>query len=232
MKALFWILLVANLLLFTVMRWGSDWWNGDAVVVAQPALNEAKIRLLNEPAVSAPAMSPVSSPASISGLATSLSSSSEKPQICMEWSDFSGIDLKRANEALAILSLGGKLSQRPIEYNIGYWVYIPPLKNKASINQKIEQLKSRGIEEYFVVQEPGEWQRAISLGVFKSEDAAQKFLESLIAKEVRSAKIGERASKLKATVFVFSGIDAQTADKLTGLQKDFPASELKKTACQ
>lgn len=106
------------------------------------------------------------------------------------------------------------------------------MKNKASINQKIEQLKSRGIEEYFVVQEPGEWQRAISLGVFKSEDAAQKFLESLIAKEVRSAKIGERASKLKATVFVFSGIDVQTADKLTGLQKDFPASELKKTACQ
>jgi hypothetical protein len=150
----------------------------------------------------------------------------------MEWSDFSGADLKRASAALAALPLGGKLSQRPIEYNIGYWIYIPPLKDKAHINQKIAQLKERGVEEYFVVQEAGEWQHAISLGVFKSEDAAQKFLESLAAKDVHSAKIGERASKLKATVFVLNGLDEQTVAKLTELQKDFPASELKKMACR
>ena len=224
MKAVFGIFLVLNLAVFAVMR--GDLLNDGAAVVAQPALNEAKIRLLDGPAQAASL--PVSSPS----MATTLTPPTEKPvAVCMEWSDFSGTDLKRANEALAGLQLGEKLSQRPIEYNIGYWVYIPPLKNKASINQKIEQLKARGVEEYFVVQEAGEWQHAISLGVFKSEDAAQKFLESLATKEVRSAKIGERASKLKATVFVFNAIDAQTADKLTGLQKDFPASELKKVAC-
>jgi hypothetical protein len=226
MKVLLGILLVVNLVLFAVMR--GDLLNNGAAVVAQPALNADKIRLLNEP-VSAPTL-----PASSSGLATTLSSpeAQEKPAtVCMEWSDFSGTDLKRANEALAGLSLGEKLSQRTIEYNIGYWVYIPPPKDKAGVNQKIAQLKARGVEEYFVVQEAGEWQHAISLGVFKSEEAAQKFLESLTAKEIRSAKIGERASKLKATVFVFNGLDAQTAEKLTALQKDFPASELKKMAC-
>ena len=224
MKAVFGIFLVINLVVFAVMR--ADLLNDGTAVVAQPALNEAKIRLLDEPAQA------VSLPVSSPSMVTTLTPPTEKPvAVCMEWSDFSGADLKRANEALAGLQLGEKLSQRPIEYNIGYWVYIPPLKNKASINQKIEQLKARGVEEYFVVQEAGEWQHAISLGVFKSEDAAQKFLESLAAKEVRSAKIGERASKLKATVFVFNAIDAQTADKLTGLQKDFPASELKKVAC-
>ena len=224
MKAVFGIFLVINLAVFAVMR--ADLLNDGTAVVAQPALNEAKIRLLDEPAqaVSLPVSSPI--------MATTLTPPTDKPvAVCMEWSDFSGADLKRASEALAGMQLGEKLSQRPVEYNIGYWVYIPPLKNKASINQKIEQLKARGVEEYFVVQEAGEWQHAISLGVFKSEDAAQKFLESLAAKEVRSAKIGERASKLKATVFVFNAIDAQTADKLTGLQKDFPASELKKVAC-
>ena len=224
MKVVFGIFLVLNLAVFAVMR--GDLLNDGTAVVAQPALNEAKIRLLDGPAQAASL--PVSSPS----MAATLAPPTEKPvAVCMEWSDFSGTDLKRANEALAGLQLGEKLSQRPIEYNIGYWVYIPPLKNRASINQKIEQLKARGVEEYFVVQEAGEWQHAISLGVFKSEDAAQKFLESLAAKEVRSAKIGERASKLKATVFVFNAIDAQTADKLAGLQKDFPASELKKVAC-
>jgi hypothetical protein len=231
MKVLFWILLVVNLVLFAVMR--GDLLGDGTAVVAQPALNADKIRLLSEPvqALNKPAQAaPASSPSPAAILAST--EVQEKPApLCMEWSDFSGADLKRANEALAGLPLNGKLSQRPIEYNIGYWVYIPPLKNKASINQKIAQLKARGVEEYFVVQEAGEWQHAISLGVFKSEEAAQKFLESLIAKDVHSAKIGERASKLKATVFVFNGLDAQTAEKLSALQKDFPASELKKMAC-
>ncbi len=226
MKVLFGILLVANLVLFAVMR--GDLLGDGAVVVAQPALNEAKIRLLKEPTQAASL--PVTSS---SGVSASVPSDAKEKSatVCMEWSDFSGDDLKRASEALAKLQLGGKLSQRQVEYNIGYWVYIPPLKDKAAINQKIAQLKARGVDEYFVVQEAGEWQHAISLGVFKSEEAAQKFLESLAAKEIRSAKIGERASKLKATVFVFNALDGQTADRLAGLQKDFPASELKKVAC-
>ena len=227
MKVLLGILLVANLVLFAVMR--GDLLGDGTGVVAQPALNEAKIRLLKEPALAAALPTAISS-----GVPATLPSPDAKEKIatvCMEWSDFSGADLKRASEALAKLQLGGKLSQRPVEYNIGYWVYIPPLKDKAGINQKIAQLKARGVDEYFVVQEAGEWQHAISLGVFKSEDAAQKFLESLAAKEIRSAKIGERASKLKATVFMFNALDGQTADKLAGLQKDFPGSELKKTAC-
>jgi hypothetical protein len=226
MKVWFWILLVLNVGLFAVM--GSGLLNDDSAVLAQPALNEQKIRVLAAadfaPAMSSPAVVAATSAAS------PVTSDSATP-ICLEWSDFSGTDLKRANEALAGLKLGEKLSQREIEYNIGYWVYIPPLKDKASITKKIAQLKSLGVEEYFVVQEAGEWQHAISLGIFKSEDAAQKFLENLATKEVRSAKIGERASKLKATVFMFHGLDTQLADKLKELQKDFPASELKKSAC-
>ncbi len=221
MKLIFWILLVLNALLFAVMQWGGDWF-GESAVLAQAPLNETKIRLLNESPKLVAASAPVSAVLTVDSNAAPL---------CMEWNDFSGTDLKRANDALAALQLGSKLSQRPIEYNIGYWVYIPPIKDKAGINQKIAQLKARGIEEYFVVSEAGEWQHAISLGVFKTADAAQKFLESLTAKEIRSAKMGERASKLKATVFVFNGLDTATAEKLNNLQKDFPASELKKTAC-
>ena len=228
MKVWFWILLVLNVGLFAVMRGGLL--NDDSAVLAQPALNEQKIRVLSA-ADATPAMSTPAPAVVVPTPAASPASSESATPICLEWSDFSGADLKRANEALAGLKLGAKLSQREIEYNIGYWVYIPPLKDKTSITQKIAQLKSRGVEEYFVVQEAGEWQHAISLGIFKSEEAAQKFLESLAAKEVRSAKIGERASKLKATVFMFNGLDKQLADDLNELQKDFPASELKKSAC-
>ncbi|MDD4977326.1 MAG: SPOR domain-containing protein [Gallionella sp.] len=224
MKVWFWIVLLANVLLFGVMYSGVL--DDHSAVLAQAPLNEQKIEVLSGADVvqaSPDAVAPVVTPAVT---ATSVATS------CLEWSDFSGTDLKRANEVLASLRLGSKLSQREIEYNIGYWVYIPPLKDKASITQKIAQLKARGVEEYFVLQEAGEWQHAISLGVFKSADAAQKFLESLAAKDVRSAKIGERASKLKATVFVFNGVDSAIVDKLNELKKDFPAADLKKLACR
>jgi hypothetical protein len=81
------------------------------------------------------------------------------------------------------------------------------------------------------VQEKGKWLNAISLGVFKTRDGAEKYLVSLRSKDVRTAKLGERSSKLKFTVFLIKGLDTGTKDKLTALQKDFPDGELKVSAC-
>lgn len=150
---------------------------------------------------------------------------------CLEWGDFSGADLKRATELLSALHLGDKLSQRQVEYNKGYWVYIPPLKNKAAAARKVAQLKARGVTEYFVVQEAGALQYAISLGVFKTQDAAQNYLHELRGKGVRSAQVGERASKLKTTAFMLNGVDALTETKLTAMKKDFAGSELRNIPC-
>jgi len=130
------------------------------------------------------------------------------------------------------LQLGDKLSQRQIERNIGYWVYIPPIKDKAAIAQKIAQLKARGVKEYFIVSEAGPWQNAISLGVFKTQEAAQKFLDDLRqVNDVNSAQTGERAAKLKTTVFLLNGVDAATGSKLNEMQKDFSGSGLKNVLC-
>ena len=149
----------------------------------------------------------------------------------MEWGDFSGADLKRSEDALAALQLGDKLSQRQIEHSIGYWVYIPPQKDKTAVTQKIAQLKARGIEEYFVVQDKGPWLNAISLGIFKTPEAAQHFLDDLRTKDVRSAKTGERSNKFKTTLFALNGLNSETAARLIAIQKDFPGSELKNVPC-
>ncbi len=53
-----------------------------------------------------------------------------------------------------------------------------------------------------MVQGSGRWQNAISLGVFKTREAAQNYLNYMHAKGVHTAKVGERASKLKATIFI------------------------------
>lgn len=188
------------------------------------------------PAASAPTpvLAPVSSVAASAPVSIPLvhkQAAAPKKANCAEWGEFSGEDLVRAQEALATLKLGDSLSQRSVEQDHGYWVYIPPVKKRAQAEKKVAQLKALGVKDYFVMQEKGKWLNAISLGVFKSNEAAQKYLESLRAKGVRSAKLGERKSKLRFTVFQIKDIDAGTQDKLGVLQKSFPDSDLKISAC-
>ena len=252
------LLLLANLALFGWMRWGGMLTvDADAVTVQAP-LNADKIKLLAmqplsasapvpavsgvpltlSPAASAPdAVSAVAAPA----LAASAPAASApvavaplaapKAASCAEWGEFSGNDLVRAQQALDTLKLGEKLTQRSVEQDHGYWVYIPPMKKRAQIDKKIAQLKEHGVEDYFVVVEKGRWLNAISLGVFKSNEAAQNFLETLDTKALGPIKLGIRKSKLKFTVFVMKGLDARTTDKLNVLQNGFPDSELKVSAC-
>lgn len=229
-RALFWFLLSANIILFAIMQWGGKLTADEQAVQAQPALHEEKISLVNTSqsnlAATLPASVPVATPAT-----APMRFSAKQDAQCMEWGDFSGSDLTRATTALSALQLGDKLSQRQIEYNIGYWVYIPPIKDKVAMTRKIVQLKALGVTEYFVVQEAGPWLNAISLGVFKTHETAQHFFDDLRARGVRSAQVGERASKLKATIFVLNGLDAITGAGLAEIQKDFIGSELKKIPC-
>jgi hypothetical protein len=149
----------------------------------------------------------------------------------MEWGEFSGSNLQRADKLLAMLKLSDKTKQRIVEYNTGYWLYIGPLKSLAQVKQKVAQLKNLEVEDYFVVKEPGVWKNSISLGIFKTEDAAKKYLSKLHDQGVHSAKIGERASKLKFSVFILNHLDSVQSVQIAALRKDFPESELKPVPC-
>lgn len=281
MRALFWILLLGNVILFAAMQRGGLGW-GEQAYQPQPALHEEKIRLLdanqNASALTlldlAPAVAPAGSIAQPAASASPVPSTAPVPLpkpataaapvpvakpgsaaipaqvsrtvpannaapaaakqntlICLEWGDFSGADLRRAGEVLSAMQLGEKLSQRQIEYDKGYWVYFPPQKDKAAANRKVSQIKAMGVKEYFIVQDAGALRYAISLGVFKTKDAAQNYLNELRTKGVRTARVGERASKLKTTMFMLNKVDALTEAKLAATRKDFPGIELKNVPC-
>ncbi len=216
MKWLFGVLLLASLIFFAFIQFGATGSSDSKGLMPQQALNAEKIKLLHGvPAIPASAVQTEERTASA----------------CMEWGDFSGSDLARATSAVSALQLGSTLSQQQVEYTSGYWVYIPPLNNHAEVEKKISQLKSIGLEEYFVVQEAGTWRNAISLGVFKTEEAAHKYLDNIKAKGVKSAVAGERTGSSKLTVFVLKDPDTAVTAKMAAMQKEFPGSELRAVAC-
>lgn len=255
MKKLFWILLLGNVVLYAVMRYNS-FGLGEQQVQVQPDLHEDMIRLIPAtrimPVETLPASTALPAPAAVSAPAAELPAATTTPSkaatqpdhtataapttnpgttACLEWGDFSGPDLVRATAVLSTIQLPGKLNRRKIERSRGYWVYFPPLRNRAAVNRKISELKALGITDYFVVQGSAHWQNAISLGIFKTKEAAQNYLHGLHGRGIHTAQVGERASKFKATLFMLDGVNAATVAKLTTLQKDFPSSELNAVPC-
>lgn len=236
MKWLFGLLLLINLAFFAFMQWGAVLMNDSQSGQPQALLNAEKIKLQTASPVAQTLASPSavvhSEAGAVAVSAVGINAGAVPAAVsCLEWGEFSGGEFIRASAALSALHLGDSLVQKQVEHVGGYWVYIPPLKSRVEVDRKILQLKARGVEEYFVIKEAGKWQNSISLGIFKTEDAAQKFLVTLNAKGVVSARAGERMSNLLYTVFELRNLDASMVDKVRALQNQFPGNEMKTVAC-
>ena len=218
MKWLFWILLLASVIFFAVMRLGVPGVVDEHALQTQAPLNADKIRLLSASAVTL-------------NIAAGAAQSAVPAATCMEWGGVSAGDVTRAGAALSALNLGDNLTQRQVEQITGYWVYLPPTSTRAELEKKIAELNRLGINEYFVVQEAGKWHNTLSLSVFKSEESALRFLNSIKARGVKSAEMGVRKGKVALTVFVVKNPDARVAARLVELQQEFAASELKAADC-
>ena len=149
---------------------------------------------------------------------------------CLEWGMFAGPELTRAQAALARVQLAEKSSLREAADATGYWVYIPPLKTKPEVDRKLAELKSLGVQD-FVLMETSQWRNAISLGVFRTEDAANAFLAQLRDKGVKSAVSGGRSGLVKLSSFVLRHVDGGVETRMVDLKQEFPGSELKAVAC-
>ncbi len=209
MRALFVLLLLANLAIAGYAWYSARPANPDAGLLNQQ-LNADKIRVTT-PRPMVPAARPKAA--------------------CLEWGTFGAGEVKAAQTALDALQLGDRASSRDVQVLVGFWVYIPPLKTKAEVDRKIAELQKRGVQEYYAVEALGPMKNAISLGIFKTEDAANKFLESLQQKGVRSARVGSREHRVTQTEFLVREPDVALTAKLAELRVQFPGSELKAVDC-
>lgn len=102
-----------------------------------------------------------------------------------------------------------KSERTKVTSSASYWVNIPPSTSKQEADNKVAELKKLGISEFYVVQEDGPNNRAISLGWFTSREAATTSLEMLRTKGVKSARIVERNVKLVSASLEINGPEAQ-----------------------
>lgn len=146
---------------------------------------------------------------------------------CLEWGSFSLADTARAEKALEPLGLGSRLGQRRTEEATGWWVFIPSLGSRQAALKKAAELKSLAVNDYFIVQEEGEFRWALSLGVFRSEEAAQARLAALRDQGVRTAQVGPRETVVPKVWLQVKGVDAALESRLKDIARQIEGSELR-----
>ena len=221
MRTLFLLLVALNLALYA---WPRYYATPDSAADAEPLrreINPKGIRLLEGPELAGlPVLKPKpAEEAPPSALAAAGN--------CLEWGGFSVAEAPRAAQALEPLALGARLSQRRSDEKAGWWVFIPPQPNRATALKKAAELKSLGIDDFFVLQDEGKLRWAVSLGVFSSEEAARNRLEALRVKGVRSAQTGERESQVVKISFQVRNPDAALQAKLKELSRASPGTEIR-----
>jgi hypothetical protein len=151
--------------------------------------------------------------------------------VCMEWGAFAGAAVARADAALEELALPAAQVTRVVMDASGYWVYIAPLKSKGDVDKAGRALKGFGVTDYSVVQDQTQWRNAISLGIFRTDEAAQAFLASLKKKGVTDAVAEKRENFLKQVVFYVREPSEATVARLAAIRATLPASEVRAVPC-
>jgi hypothetical protein len=118
-----------------------------------------------------------------------------------------------------------KSERTKVTSSASYWVNIPPLTSKQEVDSKVAELKKLGISEFYVVQEDGPNNRAVSLGWFTSREAATASLEMLRTKGVKSARIAERNVKTLSASLEIHGPAAQAEALRQALANALPDSK-------
>ncbi len=227
MRTVFFVLLLANLALFAWTYLASASVSGEGQLMQQQIRPEA-IRLLTPEQVAQAAQTAKQAAAKQMAQQAALKPPEPvKVVACVELGSFNIGDVTKVEQALEPLSLGARVSQRRVDEVAGYWVYVPPQRSRQVANQKTAELKRLGVDEFFVVQDDPKLRYAISLGVFKSEEAAKARLDQLRSKGVRSARIGSRETQVQKVFFTVRDIAEPVVGKLNDLRQGFPGTELK-----
>lgn len=149
------------------------------------------------------------------------------PRACLDWGLFTVADAARATEALERVNTKLRVAERRIDPGQAYWVVIPPQQNRREAELLLTDLKRIGGDDYYVVQEAGRFNNAISLGLFNSESGAHARREALARQGVRNVQVTMRETAAPRVVLRLSEMAQSDLPRIEQLRDDFAGADLK-----
>lgn len=145
---------------------------------------------------------------------------------CVEFSGIAPAHAQRARDSFAALQLGTRITERRIEEITRHWVFVPPARDRRTAEATIAQMRRQGVTELSIRPD-----NSVSLGVFSTEEAARRFLQSLQARGVQGIEQGPFVRELRELVMLIREPDTELVSRLAVLQRDFANSQLRAVPC-
>jgi hypothetical protein len=186
-------------------------------------LSEREVQVLRERAAAqSRAAAVTASPSAANGAGIDLSVA----QACVEFGDFIGPDLSRVETALLKLGLGSRQSARTVEVPGWYLVYLPPFKTRAEADRAMAELKKSGVKDLLVFSD-GPLRLGVSLGSFRDPELAKAHVASLVKLGVKNARVSDKPTAVSATRLQMRELDAEAAQQLGAIAKEFPSQSVR-----
>jgi hypothetical protein len=224
LKFIFWSLLAVNAALFAYGHGYLGHFSGNEHEPARllNQLNASKLAIISADKANHAA-------AATAAAATTAAEAKPAPQVqaCVEIASFVLADARRFEAQLAALNLGDRQSRHnlPGTEVSSYIVYIPPQGSKEAADKKAGELRGLGVSNYFIMNDNSPLRWGISLGVFKTDGAAQNQLAALMKQGVRTARVAPRMSGSKLLAYQFRDVDADLRGKLEKIRASYPSAE-------
>lgn len=199
LRFLFWSLLILNALLLSLNLGWLDKWSLDE---REPLRIKAEKRADKLTVLSASATQDIVDAAAAKAI---------PPIACFEFAGMTLADSQQIEEKLKPLAFGARQTRSEIAEVASNMVYVPPLANQDAAEKKLAAIKKLGLTDVSVVQDQSPLRWAISLGVFKTPEAAKTYLAQVQKKGVKEAKVAPRA--VSASKFVLRFSDVSSAEK-------------------
>ncbi len=208
-KNLRWLLAVLVLLNIGLLMWGS-WYRempAEEGRTPLPPVNAERMIPLSTPGLALRARPATPKPAPV---VSAPADTPVKVQHCVSIGPFESSELAEQN--------GRRLTDAKIAYQprtdanrieSSYWIYLPRLPSRKAAENKRKELTRLGIEDHFIMQEPG-MENVLSLGLFAQLDNAHRRMQELEGKGIKA----KQETRYRTRTLYWLDIAAEKPDDL------------------
>lgn len=150
--------------------------------------------------------------------------------LCVEWRGLNPEEFARVREQLKALVGEQVMSFTEVPLNTRRWVIFPPLPSAQSAAAKLSELAAVGVQDAFVVKN-GDWQNAISLGLYANDEAAGRRVREVEAKGVLGTRVELVPRQGTEYYFVIRSEDPDALKSLSEIRQAYPNSQQSRVAC-
>jgi hypothetical protein len=150
--------------------------------------------------------------------------------VCVEWGPFSDADRTRAQADIEPLQIGRLVSQRPVAADPMWWVNTGPVPSRAAADKRAAELRLLAIDDLSVV-DSGKGQFTVSLGMFRTEAAANARTEALATRGVAGTRVEPRPAGVAQTMLVVRDPPQPAVARMKELQPQYPGSDIRVGTC-